>query len=136
MKTIIFLAALAVAFCARGQANSVTAQGAALDTASKAQNAVVQAGVKGDPRFPLRAQDRHRVDGLFRLGCACEGLGRPGDRIWQVQFVDFQDRVVRLIWVNAENGNLRLMLPVEDSTTKTPSQVPTDTARKLADPQH
>jgi hypothetical protein len=119
-----------------GQANAMTAQGALLDTAEKAKNAVVQAGAKYDPRVPLRAQDREKVGGLFRLGCTCGGLGKQGDRIWQVQFVDFSDQVVRLIWVNAENGNLRLVLPVEVSTTKAPNKVPEDTARKPADPQH
>ena len=100
-------------------------EGAMIDTEAKAKTAIVQAGVKGDSRFPLRAEEGLRVAFLFRVRSDVSGFAKASDRIWQVHFVtatSFGTAVTRIVWVNAENGNLRLLLPEKTAEKEAPNQ--------------
>lgn len=105
-------------------------------TESEAEYLLVQAGAKGDTRFPNRAQDRIITGSFFVLGGNVDDFGRKGDRVWQMHYLTAHatsaDAVTRIAWVNAESGKLRLIFPEQDeqrTINKANPLVPTESGQ-------
>ena len=120
-RTIVIIMLLGVTTAFSVPARKPDPSGAKVDTESKANNLLTQAGAKGNKRFPNRAQDRTTTASFFQLGTDVVDFGKKGDRVWQIHYVTFSDMVIRIAWVNAESGALRLILP-ERTEENTPNK--------------
>jgi len=81
--------------------------------------------------FGRLAEEGLHLENWFVLGSVVEGLGKEGDLIATMHGTKM-GRVTSIFLVNVKEEKCLVVLPA----IKSPNQVPEDTARKLADPQH
>lgn len=108
LTTILFL--MIAGLCgANDYAAVFTPDGAKIDTSEKAMKAVIADSLNTE--LGRSATESTHTTTFFRLSTAIDGFAKPGDRIWQVHFVDLERYVTKIAWVNAETGQVRFIYP-------------------------
>jgi hypothetical protein len=86
-----------------------TPDGAKIDTSEKAMKAVIADSLNTE--FGLSATESTHTTTFFRMSTAIDGFAKPGDRIWQVHFINLERYVTKIAWVNAETGRVKFIYP-------------------------
>lgn len=94
---------------------SLQMKGTRIDTKEKAIQACIDQSNQ-DTRYALPPQATIEVYGPWKstwsFGWTNDGFNVIGDRLWQVVYTNQTDHTwLTVIWINAENKNLRIMKP-------------------------
>ena len=108
--TLLLLIPILVTGC-----TSLPVKGAQVTSKQVAVQACIDRG-KNDSRYALPVGAITEVYGPWKstwsFGWKNDGFNQIGDRLWQVVYTKQQTHEwITVIWINAENGNLRIMKP-------------------------